>query len=75
MEMAYGRMRIQLQGPVYEIPEGIKNIIFFDEEIYPYIKSPRPVERIVLEKGYSLYLFRITGERKIKLDLHNLEIL
>ena len=74
MKMAHHHRRSPIAGPLFTIPEGIKNIIFFDEDIYPYVKSFKPIEKILLDKGYILYFFHVTDEKNIKLDFHNLEI-
>ena len=74
MKVAHRHKRSSITGPLFRMPGGIKNIIFFDEDICPYIKSRRPPKKILLEKGYSLYLLPVSGERNIRLDFHNLEV-
>jgi len=74
MKMAHRRKRSSIIGPLFRMPGGTKNIIFFDEDICPYIKSRRSPEKILLEKGYSLYLLTVSGERDIRLGFHKLEV-
>jgi len=74
MKMAYHHETSSVPGPLFRMPEGVKNIIFFDKELYSYIKSSKPAEKILLDKDYILYLLPISGKKNIKLDIHNLEV-
>lgn len=74
LDMAFHHQCESIPGPVFRIPGGIKNIIFFDEDIYPYIKAPAGMEKIEVGSGYAIYLLPSPGKRNIKLGLHSLEV-
>lgn len=74
MEFARYHRRKIVKGEYVDISE-VKDVIFFDEDIYSYIKTSGTVKKIVLDKGYAIYLLHVTGERYIKLGHRNIEIL
>lgn len=74
MEMAYRHERTILDGPLLQIPQDIKNIIFFDEDLYPHIRAKRKIEKIALDKNHFLYAVRPGAQKNIKLEPGCLEV-
>jgi hypothetical protein len=74
--MSLGRARRYKEintDPYFEIPTGIKKIVFFDEDIIRYYKNEL-VEKIGVGKGYHLFCVRVKGGDKIETKLHSFNI-